>query len=427
MKKYDVAVIGGGLSGLIAAIDLANAGKSVVLVEKSSRIGGRAMTNEKNGALFNLGVHAIYKGGAADKVYQELGLQLEGGKAKNKGFFLIDQYKLAPLMSLFLSFRSISWKGKIELIRFFKKLFKTDAAALPDISIREWVEQEIRDPKIRIFALANFRAVSYTQDPDHQLIGPVLQMTQNGLKHGILYVSGGWQSIVNQLKEKAVLAGVVMLTKQVSEIKHDRGSVQKILFEDGESLNISNVISTLAPAETYRLTQNAEQTVLKLWKAQARPSTAACLDICLNKLPFPEQNIALGLDTPVFFTNQSKVARLSPDGTWVMHVIKHNGAGGSDPKEDEKLLEKMMDLMQPGWQKEVIARQYLPNMTVSSDYPNTSRIDKFPGPKVPEIEGLYVAGDWAGHREILSDASAASARRAVKSLLEQNISLSMSV
>jgi phytoene dehydrogenase-like protein len=110
-----------------------------------------------------------------------------------------------------------------------------------------------------------------------------------------------------------------------------------------------------------------------------------------------------------------------------MHVIKHNGAGGSEPKEDEKLLEKMMDLMQPGWQKEVIAKQYLPNMTVSADYPNTTRIDKFPGPNVPGIEGLFVAGDWAGHGEILSDASAASARRAVKSLLEQHISIAMPV
>lgn len=40
-----------------------------------------------------------------------------------------------------------------------------------------------------------------------------------------------------------------------------------------------------------------------------------------------------------------------------------------------------------------------------------------PGPAVPEISGLYVAGEWASHGELLVDASTASAKRAVQHIL----------
>ena len=39
---YDVAVIGGGLAGMCAAVALARQGKKVVVLEAGPRLGGRA-------------------------------------------------------------------------------------------------------------------------------------------------------------------------------------------------------------------------------------------------------------------------------------------------------------------------------------------------------------------------------------------------
>ncbi|MEI0735877.1 FAD-dependent oxidoreductase [Paenibacillus sp. JTLBN-2024] len=64
MKKADVAIVGGGVAGLTAAVYAAKAGKQTVLIEKQERLGGRAITNKKNGAYFNLGGHALYHGDA---------------------------------------------------------------------------------------------------------------------------------------------------------------------------------------------------------------------------------------------------------------------------------------------------------------------------------------------------------------------------
>jgi phytoene dehydrogenase-like protein len=101
----------------------------------------------------------------------------------------------------------------------------------------------------------------------------------------------------------------------------------------------------------------------------------------------------------------------------VMHLIKYNGSGQSDPMADERMLEQTMSLLHPGWEKEIVARQYLPNIAVVHDYVHLGRTNLLPGPNVPEIRGLYVAGDWASHGEILLDASAASAGRAARRIL----------
>ncbi|MGG3308879.1 FAD-dependent oxidoreductase [Paenibacillus lautus] len=77
MLKYDVAIVGGGVAGLTAAIYAARAGKQTILVEKQERLGGRAMTHKKKGAYFNLGGHALYHGDALS-TFRELGLQLRG-------------------------------------------------------------------------------------------------------------------------------------------------------------------------------------------------------------------------------------------------------------------------------------------------------------------------------------------------------------
>lgn len=420
MRKVDVAVVGGGIAGLVAANDLARAGKSVIVLEKSAQFGGRAMTIRKNGALFNLGGHALYRGGAADKIFQELGLKLEGGSPSLRGS-VIWKNKVIPLPRLIFG-RDMSWAGKTELLRVLARLGRIDAdnGEMASISVREWIEREMRDPIVRNLFYALIRTITFTQAPDLQCIGPALRQVQRAFrKNAVLYVQGGWQSIVDQLREKAVRAGAIVVNSMgVTAIEHD-GEVRRLHLSDGEAMEIGYVVSAVPLAETCRLVRDAGHTSLQIWKDQARAVSVACLDLCLRRLPVPRRNVVLGIDQPVFFTNQSKVIpSLTEDGSWVMHLIKYNGAGEADPKKDEAFLEQMMDEIQPGWRKEVVARQFLPNMTVAWDYMHIDRKDKKPGPAVPEIRGLYVAGDWASHGEVLVDAAAASGRRAAQRLLQ---------
>ncbi|MFE5321704.1 FAD-dependent oxidoreductase [Paenibacillus sp. NPDC056579] len=73
VSKYDVAVVGGGIAGLTAAIYLARGGKRVVVLESQNQMGGRAITNKKDRIHFNLGSHALYAGDEYD-IFRELNL-----------------------------------------------------------------------------------------------------------------------------------------------------------------------------------------------------------------------------------------------------------------------------------------------------------------------------------------------------------------
>ncbi|HAA56111.1 MAG TPA: hypothetical protein DCE42_15210, partial [Myxococcales bacterium] len=75
----DTIIIGGGIAGLTAAAFLAKAGRQVHLFERAEQLGGRGRTNEKEGVLFNIGAHALYKNFYAHTIFQELGLACKGG------------------------------------------------------------------------------------------------------------------------------------------------------------------------------------------------------------------------------------------------------------------------------------------------------------------------------------------------------------
>ncbi len=75
----DVLVIGGGYAGLSAGALLANRGLSVILLERSPHLGGRASFAERDGFLVEYGLHAnrFASQGAAAEVFRRLGRELE--------------------------------------------------------------------------------------------------------------------------------------------------------------------------------------------------------------------------------------------------------------------------------------------------------------------------------------------------------------
>lgn len=96
LKKYEAAIIGGGLSGLTAAVYLAKAGIQTVIIEKGKDVGGRAQTVKKKGAYLNLGAHALYKGGEAEAILHELRIEPSGGMPGTKGSAIWNQ-SILPL------------------------------------------------------------------------------------------------------------------------------------------------------------------------------------------------------------------------------------------------------------------------------------------------------------------------------------------
>ncbi|MFB9325673.1 phytoene desaturase family protein [Paenibacillus aurantiacus] len=414
-------VIGGGLAGLIAAGRLAKAGESVVLLEKSATLGGRGMSVRKGDAWMNLGGHAYYKGGAFDRELTGMGVQVTGAAPPSNRAQLMWGGRLVTLPKLLASGSCLTLSGKASLAGILFKMGRQSSMPDARMTLREYAERMTGDPSARHILYALLRTASYTLDPDHQLARPVVRTLLRSFKDGLLYVDGGWQRIIDGVAAAAVRAGADLRTGQpIAEVVRgaDGENVIGVRLQDGTLLDADRVIMAVSPSECVRLVPGAEQTALRRWKEEARATAVASLDLCLRKLPVPGRPFVLGIDQPVFFSNHSASAKLTDDGSVVVHVTKYHGLEPNDPKADERQLEGFMDLAQPGWRKELLARQYLPRITVVHDYMHTLRSEMNVGPFVPEVDGLFVAGDWASHDdELLADAAAGSAIRASNAIM----------
>ncbi|EOP97279.1 phytoene desaturase family protein [Bacillus cereus] len=422
MNTFDIAIVGGGLAGLTASIYLAKAGKKVIVLEKSSQFGGRGMTINKNGICMNLGAHALYRGGAAFITFNELGLNLPGGipSTKAHGIWKGDIFTIPTDFRSILSTPLLSWSAKVQFSRLMIRLGNLDVGEVPKMSLTTWAENEIKDPMVRNIFYALCRTTTYTFAPTIQLASSVLKQIQLSIKAGVLYVDGGWETIITKLRDLANDVGVKFLAKKhVLEIEHYEDK-QRIHCVDDEVFEVGTVIVTTPPKEACKIIKGAEGTSLHRWSEQSVPVTVAALDIGLRQLPNPTHQFVLGLDQPIFFTNQSRAAKLSEDGSIAVSLIKYHNPmlEMNHIHEDKEQLESTMELLHPNWKREVVAQQYLPKITVVHDFPHIDRVEKA-GPNIPEMPGVYVAGDWAGHDEVLADAAVASGKRAALHILKQ--------
>ena len=152
----------------------------------------------------------------------------------------------------------------------------------------------------------------------------------------------------------------------------------------------------------------------RAWAERAVSIRAASLDVGLRRLPRPKQWFALGLDRPLYLSVHSKWAKLAPEGGALVHVLRYLSPSERGGAEHEQELEALLDLVQPGWQDDVVTRRYMPDLTVAGALPSVAW-EQREGPRgaeVPDMHGLFVAGDWVGPEGMLADRALSSGVRA---------------
>lgn len=416
----DVAVVGGGLAGLAAATYLRRAGRSVTLFEKARTLGGRAATHVKDDFRFNIGPHALYRGGPGIKILQEFGVTFSGGVPSASGGYAVENGVKHALPGGFLSLVTtglLSLPGKLETARLLTTLPKIDASALQRTTVRQWLDTAIRQPDVRRLVQALTRVSTYANAPQRQSAGNAVEQVQTALKSNVLYLDGGWQTLVEGLRGAATAAGVrIVAGSRVESIDCD-AAVQGMRLADGTLFKTGAVVIATSPAEAAELVPGGRGECLREWNHTAIPIKAACLDVALSRLPRPRATFALGIDQPLYLSVHSAVAKLAPAGGALIHVAKYLDPDVSpDAKSDERQLEGLLDLIQPGWREAVVDRRFLPSMTVYHALVTAAQGGTAgrPGPAVPSVSNLYVVGDWVGPEGLLADASLASAKQAAR-------------
>lgn len=428
-----IVVVGGGLAGLTAATLFARAGMSVTVIERSTEAGGRARTSVVDGYYLNQGPHAIYTAGPGAKILKELGVRYTGKKVTTRGFYAIKNGKKYPLpgsLRQFLTTKLLKgWRSRIEAIRFFASLNKINPEYTQDISLEDWINKNIHNSDVKDLVKMFSRITTYANDVETQSAGATITQLQIAFAGGVIYLDGGWQTLVNGLTAAAQDAGVKILTgKKVSGIKNFDNNASLpwlVRLSDGSTISSQALILAVGPKDVYDLLKHSNvvsPAFLSHIVKGANPVRAATLDIALTTLPNPDVLGTYGVDNPLYLSTHSAYARLVPNGGALIHVMKYLGSSlKSDAKADRQELEGLMDLVQPGWRNVAVKERFLPNMIVSNALVDASQggIYGRPDVKVPSTENLYIIGDWVGPEGLLADGSLSSARRAAEKVLRE--------
>lgn len=419
----DVAVVGGGLAGLTAAAYLAEGGLRVTLYERASTLGGRAATHVTGGFHFNLGPHALYRQAEGAQVLRELGIAYSGGVPGASGGYAVKGGVKHALPGGFMSLLTTGLlrpRAKIETARLLASIGKVDAAAAAKQTVRQWLETSVRSPQVRQLIGALFRLTTYVNDPERQSAATALAQLQGALSGNVMYLDGGWQTLVDGLRRRAEEQGATVVASQRVAAIEGGGAVTGLRFADGSRVKAGTVVLAIPPHEAAALA--GDSACLRAWAETAIPVRAACLEVALRHLPQPRATFALGIDEPLYLSVHSAFARLAPDGGALIHTARYLPAGESAAVADERQLEGLLDLIQPGWRDVVVERRFLPKMVVFNALPTAAQggLAGRPGSQVSDVNGLYVAGDWVGAHGMLADASLASARDAARAILQRH-------
>lgn len=372
-----VTVVGGGIAGLVATIEIAEAGVSVRLVEARRRLGGRAASSPAPW-ITNLGPHALYTGTALWDWLRARGLHRPAPMPKNPGIVFVSDGHASRLPP---------WA----LVRAALRLGADDAPI--DQDLRSWATGRWGPDTARaLVGLAG--PLTYDHDPGRVSAAFVAPRIRDHLLRQpppARYVPGGWSTMIDRMTRHALQAGVDIDT----DAKVDAAALDDL----GRS---GPVIVAVGPAAARRLLGDAA--------APDDRRRVALLDVGVVRRR-RDPYLIWDLDRVVFSTRASAVVSdVAPEGHELVQL-----SSGMAPDEDldaaGSRLEATLDSAAPGWRDREVwrRRSSVRGSTGAVDLPGTTWRDR---PAVRRGDGLWVAGDWVAAPGHLASVSVTSAHAA---------------
>jgi phytoene dehydrogenase-like protein len=258
MKKFDVAIVGGGIAGLVSAAILSKRGKKVIVFEKENVLGGRARTISYQGYTLNTGGTLLEDPGSGlMKIYRYLGKKLEAANT-NQGMPVWSEGKWYNVRDLYDADRNDLKKIIKELVSMdFSELEKYD-----DIPLRTWLLKRTKSQGIiDLFEyLAILECITH-QWYDHvasdNLFVRKMHYQERNMAGYSYWPKGGYQNLFTMLEEVIKQqGGEVQINAKVHKVVIKDGSVKGVEVERGvrimsnqimerELILADNVISTL--------------------------------------------------------------------------------------------------------------------------------------------------------------------------------------
>jgi hypothetical protein len=364
MSKPRIEIVGGGLAGLVAAIECAEQGAEVLLREARDSLGGRARST-KGPFRANFGPHALYKG-------------------RSNWQWLVDRDLLPPTAKP--AARAVRYRreGKLRRIPPFAALrafAKLRHEAPVERDFRGWASERCGE-KVADMLCAWAGPFTFHHDPGSLSAAFVTERLRWIYSPpSIRYVLGGWSEIVARLEARARALGVQIETgSQVDGLPTPPVIVATELSEARDLLGDPDLSADSGNALTFDLGLSSR-----------RGDPLAVLDLDEGMLAECFPNSA-----PAGQVLIQACCGLAPD---------------ADPDDALGRLEALLDSAFANWREREVwrRRQRAVGRTGAVDPPGRSWKDR---PAIDRGDGVFVVGDMVAAPGLLSEVSFTSASTA---------------
>jgi len=292
MMPWDVVIVGAGVAGLGCGALLSNKGLRVLVLEASSRLGGRANSiSYEGGYTVDWGIHTLRAGdaGVGAKLFQQLNIPIEilplgEGRLYQEGAW----YPLPTSVSALMSTPLLSDADRVEVGTLFGDIMSATPETLFSTSVSTWLDAHEASPAIRRIFELYAGLILIVPDVTVASMGEMLDIMHTILRSGKAagYPKGGWKVLFDALRARIEGQGEVRFDNRVTAIRIRDGAVQGVQIGP-RTIGCDTVVAAVPPSALPPLLPQSDSACKPLI-AQAERLT-----------PTAGVSIDLGFSTPV--------------------------------------------------------------------------------------------------------------------------------
>jgi hydroxysqualene dehydroxylase len=279
--RRPIVIIGGGFAGLAAAVDLAEAGRQVLLLERRSFLGGRAYSfkDKVTGDTIDNGQHLMMgcyhntlsflkKIGAHDKLKIQANPRVDFLYESGDGVVRCASFKCPPLpaplhlLGGLANLKTIGWSDRIKALRVGLELRRLngDRAGLADITVRQWLNRLGQPERIQrrfwdVVALATLN-----ESPDVASADMFARVLDQAFLHAkrdsaLIISKVGLSDLYTEDARMFIESrgGEVMLNADVAQIEFAGNGAAGVVLRNGQRIEAEKIVSAVPHSALARM------------------------------------------------------------------------------------------------------------------------------------------------------------------------------